>query len=149
MTKHLTKPILAIQFMVLALLMTIGSQVGAKEISIICTYKGSYDENGYEELIPSDFSVRIKEDTNGNAIQASVTESMCAYKYIETYNDELIRFAQCNRSALLKADDKTPEGYLEIDRYTGSFKQYFKFPTANSDNFLMNVGTCKASSKKF
>ena len=33
MTKHLTKPIRAIHFMVLAFLMTIGSQVSAAEIS--------------------------------------------------------------------------------------------------------------------
>ena len=135
--------------MVLAFMMTIGTQVVAKDISITCTYTGSYDNKGYEDLTASDFSVRIKEDAYGNAIQASVTESMCQYKYIETYNDELIRFAQCNRSPLLTADDKTPEGYLEIDRYTGSFEQYFKFPTANSDSFLMHVGSCRASSQKF
>ena len=36
MTKHLTKPIRAIHFMVLAFLMTIGTQGGAEEIRLSC-----------------------------------------------------------------------------------------------------------------
>ena len=146
MTDHFTKPIRAIRFIILAFMMTIGTQVVAKDISITCTYTGSYDDSGYEDLTPSDFSVKIKEDAYGNAIQASVTESMCAYKYIEIYNDELIRFSGCERWPWLKPDKKTPEAFLEIDRYTGAFKQSVKFPEGN---FLMHIGSCRASSKKF
>jgi hypothetical protein len=136
--KHLT--------IILAFLMTAGSQASAKDISIICTYNGSYDDNGYEDLTPSDFSVRIKEDAYGNALQASVTESMCQYKALDAYNDEVIRFSGCVRWPWLKADQKTPEAFMEIDRYTGAFKQYTKFPDGG---FLMHVGTCRAGSKKF
>jgi hypothetical protein len=136
--KHLT--------IILAFLMTAGSQASAKDISIICTYNGSYDDNGYEDLTPSDFSVRIKEDAYGNALQASVTESMCQYKALDAYNDEVIRFSGCERFPWLKADEKTPEAFMEIDRYTGAFKQYVEFPETG---FLMHVGTCRAGSKKF
>ena len=146
MTKHLTKPIRAIHLMVLAFLMSVGTHVVGKDISITCTYTGSYDDKGYEDLTPSDFSVRIKEDAYGNAFQASVTESMCRYKYVDSYNDEVIRFSGCERWPWLKAGEKTPEAFLEIDRYTGAFKQYVKFPEGN---FLMHVGSCRASSKKF
>ena len=138
MTKHFT--------VLMAFLITIGSQASAKDISIICTYHGSYDENGYEELTPSDFSVRIKEDVYGNARQASVTEAMCKYKSLDVYNDEVIRFSGCERFPWLKADEKTPEAFMEIDRYTGAFKQYVEFPETG---FLMHVGTCRAGSKKF
>lgn len=136
--KHLT--------LLIAFLMVIGSQVSAFDISITCTYTGSYDDKGYEDLTPSDFSVKIKEDAYGNAIQASVTESMCQYKYVDAYNDEVIRFSGCERWPWLKADKKTPEAFLEIDRYTGAFKQSVKF---SEGNFLMHVGSCRASSKKF
>ena len=146
MTKHLTKPIRAIHLMVLAFLMSVGTHVVGKDISITCTYTGSYDDKGYEDLTPSDFSVRIKEDAYGNAFQASVTESMRRYKYVDSYNDEVIRFSGCERWPWLKAGEKTPEAFLEIDRYTGAFKQYVKFPEGN---FLMHVGSCRASSKKF
>ena len=52
MTDNLTKPIRVIHFLVLAFLMAVGTQVRAKDISITCTYKGSYDNKGYEDLTP-------------------------------------------------------------------------------------------------
>ena len=46
--KHLTEPIRAIRFVILAFMTTIGTQVVAKDISITSTYSGSYDDKGYE-----------------------------------------------------------------------------------------------------
>ena len=126
----------------------LSSEVRAKELAIICTFEGSYDKNGYETLVPSDFSVLITENLNGNATGASVSDTpLCAYTNIETYNDELIHFSGCARPSWLAAGRPTPEGYLKINRYSGGFEQYTKFP--ESEDWLMHVGTCRAGSKRF
>lgn len=128
--------------------MILATQSSARDLTIICTFEGSYDKDGYSELQQSTFRLTVTEDSYGNAVSASWTEGgLCQYTTIAEYSDELILLNGCQRPSWLDADKETPIGYLEVDRYSGAFKQYSEIP--GTDTFLMFVGSCRAASKKF
>lgn len=124
--------------------------LSAKNINIICTFRGSLDKDGYEELTPSSFSINIVEDNYGNAKSASINglSGMCSYTEISEYSQSTIMFSGCERGKWLDADEPTPIGSLKIDRYTGEFFQSTEFPHVNN-SFLGFVGDCRAGTKKF
>ena len=120
----------------------------AEEVNIVCTFTSSVDQNGYAELDPTTFTVRIVEDTFGKAVEGYVSNNpSCPYKYISVYDDSVIRFEQCNKPGWLPKGRSIPNGYLEINRYSGGFSQYVEYK--DIDSWLMLKGNCKAASRKF
>ena len=123
--------------------------LSAKNINIICTFRGSLDKDGYEKLTPSSFSINIVEDNYGNAKSASINGlSGCSYTEISEYSKSTIMFSGCERGKWLDADEPTPIASLKIDRYTGEFFQSTEFPHV-TNGFLAFVGDCRAGTKKF
>lgn len=119
----------------------------AKEVNIVCTFTSSIDKDGYNDLDPTTFTVRIVEDAAGRAVEGYVSNNpSCPYKFISVYDDSAIRFEKCNKPAWLPKGRSTPDGYLEINRYSGGFSQYVEYK--DIDSWLMLKGNCKAASKK-
>ena len=136
------------QFFIFLCSIFIASAPFGKTINIVCTYEGSFDENGYEELVPSTFTVRIIEDDYGNVQSINWSDGgICQYTKIATYNDAEILLNGCQRPSWLEAHRSTPEGFFEIDRYSGSFRRYSSLP--DTEGFLMFVGKCRAGAQKF
>ena len=135
------RTIFAVLFILLA------TQSIARELTIICTYEGSFDQDGYSELQQSTFRLTVTEDSYGNAVSASWSDGgICQYTTIAEYNDKTILLNGCQRPRWVGADEELI-GYLEVDRYSGAFKRYSAFSDTNV--FLMFVGSCRAASKKF
>ena len=127
----------------------ISTQVWAANVNIVCTYRGSYDKDGYEELMPTSFTVSITEDGYGNAKSASLSEGhLCSYTSISEYSNSTIMFSGCKRPEWLAADKATPEGFFKIDRYTGEFTQSIEFPSSQN-SLSVYVGDCRAGQRKF
>ena len=140
------------RFLIFVFFSASATLLNAKENNIVCTYTHSYNlEVGHVELVPSSFSVTIYEDKFQNALSVSIGPNgngLCPYNNIAEYSQNLIWFNECERQSWLSADRPTPEGYLKIDRMTGEFTEYTKFPD-KKDAFLMMSGTCRAASQKF
>ena len=138
------RTILAILF-----LLFLPNNILAKENNIVCTYKASQDSNGYEELVPTSFSVTIEEDSIGNAISGSISEGgLCSYTRLSEYSSTKIRFDTCARPSWLSANDPTPEGFFEINRMTGEFTIYQNM--SNKKNaYLYFFGSCRAGKAMF
>ena len=65
----------------------------AKEVNIVCTFTSSIDKDGYNDLDPTTFTVRIVEDAAGRAVEGYVSNNpSCPYKFISVYDDSAIRF---------------------------------------------------------
>ena len=120
----------------------------ARDINITCTFQSSIDKDGYTELSPTSFNVGITEDRDGFAISGFVTENRtCPYQNISIYNERTIKFDTCSRPSWLPANRVTPNGYLEIDRFSGQFSQYVEYPDIGS--YIMLNGICAAATQKF
>jgi len=133
----------------LCLFSCIATHVWAENVNIVCTYRGSYDKDGYEELKPTSFTVSITEDGYGNAKSASLSEGhLCSYTSLSEYSNSTIMFSGCKRPEWLAANKATPEGFFKIDRYTGEFTQSIEFPSS-PNSLLVYVGACRAAQKKF
>ena len=128
MTKHLTKPIRAIHFMVLAFLMTIGTQVSADILQLLCTedQKGAIGEPdshhlwfktngmalslGYADYEEREFLIKYgwkSEETNGSMRSSSV----------KFWRDSIQIFYSISHLDNLSGS----EIEIEIDRTTGNF----------------------------
>ena len=155
MTKHLTKPIRAINFLVLAFLMTVGAQVVAEEIKLSCKTDTEQSTwlNG-SEVVETDETVVTP------AINLTISNGLIDDKGLMLHSiydcagptaisvDEARIENSCSGLRDFNGNKVAGQKSIKLDRYTGNVRASLVLINSNTFMYVYR-GECLKTKKKF
>ena len=155
MTSHLTKPIRAIHFMVLAFLMMIGTQVSAEEIKLSCKTDTEQSTwlNG-SEVVETDETVVTP------AINLTISDGLIEDKGLMLHSiydcvgptaisvDEARIENSCSGLKDFDGNKVAGQKSIKLDRYTGNVRASLVLINSNTFMYVYR-GECLKTKKKF
>ena len=155
MTKHLTKPIRAICFLVLAFLMTIGTQVVAEEIKLSCKtdteqstwLNGSEVVKTDETVVTPAIDLTISDGLIGDKGLMLLSIYDCAGPTAISVDEAWIENS-CSGLKDFDGNKVAGQKSIKLDRYTGNVRASLVLVSSNTFMYVYR-GECLKTKKKF